>query len=106
MEKILKYSGLVALVLVLVFVLAGYLGKGPAASLGAAVENLQKTGVTAYEDVAAGDAAMRYVNFNLASATSTHILVNRAPFTRWIKDSSLVSLTGNATDTPYMLHIG
>jgi len=106
MEKILKYSGLVALVLVLVFVLAGYVGKGPVAPLGAAVDNLQKTGVTAYEDVAAGDAAMRYVNFNLAQATSTHILINRAPFTRWIKDSSLVSLTGNATDTPYMLHIG
>lgn len=103
----MKYSGLVALVLVLVFVLTGYLGQGPVAPFfGGSVDRLLQTGVTAYEDVAAGDAAMRFVATSIGSGTSTKILVNRAPFTRWIQSDSLLTVTGNATDTPFRLYVG
>lgn len=106
------FYGAVGLVAILVLAFLGYRAYHPPFTAGStpttstSVDFLPSTGVTKYDDVAAGEASTRFVTLNIGSGTSTAIIVNRAPFTRWITKQSLLTLTGNATDTPYRIYVG
>src|SRR3990167_10018355 len=87
--------GLVA-ILVLAFLGGKYYRNVPVGG----TTSLTQPGVTAYDEIATGDASVHYRKLSIVSGESTAFVRNDSPFTRYVDMGALI-MSGNSTATPY-----